>query len=65
LGRLKRPDEEPEDKEVMSLLENVEKVLGKFDRGMSISAACFHRGVNEWTVFHRVNWDRSLGRAKG
>jgi hypothetical protein len=39
LGRLIRADEEPEDKEVRSLLENMEKVLGKFDRGMSISAA--------------------------
>jgi hypothetical protein len=39
LGRLIRANEEPEDKEVMFLLENMEKVLGKFYRGMSISAA--------------------------
>jgi hypothetical protein len=56
LGRLIRADEEPEDKKVMSLLENMEKVVGKFDRGMSISASWFRRDVNEWTVFHRVNW---------
>jgi len=39
LGGLIRADEEPENKEVVSLLEIMEKVLGKFDRGMSISAS--------------------------
>jgi hypothetical protein len=38
-GKVDRADEEPEDKEVISLLENMEKVLCKFDRGMSIPAA--------------------------
>jgi hypothetical protein len=36
---LKRADGEPFVEKVMSVPENVEEVLGKLDRGMSISAA--------------------------